>query len=160
MAESLTAHRLANPIEGDQAPATQVARTLYGCLCNDEKNLINVCPYKPEDLNNEEIKNLLLKSCSEGNFIPFMVNFYRDDVEPEDANNLLIVVAGVGENPDENFIVMTIWLQKVQDEMGMVFSNENGEEQGNLLCAGCAGYACSDVRPARVYRKGGSYRCR
>jgi hypothetical protein len=54
-------------------------------------------------------------------------------VEPEDANNLLIVVAGVGENPDENFIVMTIWLQKVQDEMGMVFSNENGEELTQMI---------------------------
>ena len=108
--ESLAVHRIGHLYtkEGtreliDTIP-NQVAGTVHQ-YCG-ECHGVDIAEFKPEDLNNETIKKELLELCSKGTFVPFLTIFTHDTMSMTD--DLLVIIFGIGEHPDENFGMMCI----------------------------------------------------
>lgn len=139
LVESLTAHRLENFKETPDDPATQVTKTLYAALStkttdDGEEHFITehiLCaPYTPETLQEEGIKKMLLDMCARGRFIPFMISLTKDDIDSE--NNIAVAVAGVGEYPELNFMVMTINITGVAKALNLKF-DENNRDMAQII---------------------------
>lgn len=134
LVETLAIHRLENFKETPDDPATQVTKTLYAALATRENKDGNeefiaehiLCaPYTPETLQDEGIKRTLISMCARGRFIPFMVTVDQHDATSK--NNIAVVVAGIGENPEVNFMVMTINVPGVVNEMKLQFDETNSD---------------------------------
>ena len=140
LVESMSVHRLSNLKETDDKPAEQVALTLYGILSDQKKygeegeNSIEdvpIAPFQPEKLENDNIRKMMLDHCAQGRFVPFMLSF--DEEDNLSRNNTAVIVAGIGEAPDENFMVMTINIPKLIRSMKAKFVNENGRKMSLIV---------------------------
>lgn len=71
--------------------------------------------YQPEKIQENDLRETFLKSCSIGYFIPFLLSMTKRDIE-DDFYNVMVIVSGVGEYPDENFIFLGISIREVLEE--------------------------------------------
>lgn len=136
--EGLAASRLENPISAfDDSSSEQVALTLYAffgkkeAILAEEKDIgitnIQVAPYKPEELNVESVRNTICDMCARGRFVPFIISVEESDVTSlESGDNTLVVVAGIGENPGINFLVMTVNLEGAFQELKITENTRPG----------------------------------
>lgn len=134
LVESMASHRLENFKETPDDPATQVTKTLYAALStkkvdDDKEEFITehiLCaPYTPETLQEENIKEMLLDMCSRGRFIPFMLSLTKEDLESE--NNIAVIVAGVGEHPELNFMTLTVNVPGIARGLNLKFDENNND---------------------------------
>lgn len=108
--ESLAAHRISHlytkkdSTELIDTIPMQVAGTLSQ-YCKDITAL-NVSTFQPENIENEDIRNDILSLYKQGTFVPILLVFDHKDLE--DTNDLMVIIFGIGEAPDDNFAVMTI----------------------------------------------------
>lgn len=122
--ETIAVHRVSNmklnapnvPSELS-GPAYQVAMTLIGTFQGSEDKGLNLTQidahtFKPENIQIDSIREALIAACSQGSFVPVLVAVEPEDLR-QDANNVLSVVVGIGENPDINFLMITINIPKM-----------------------------------------------
>lgn len=108
--ESLAAHRISHlytkkdSTELIDSIPMQVAGTLSQ-YCKDI-NALNVNTFQPENIENEAIRNDILTLYKQGTFIPILLIFEHKDLEATD--DLMVIIFGIGEHPDDNFAVMSI----------------------------------------------------
>lgn len=82
----------------------------FSAMCN-----LPTIVYQPEQIEDKDLRDTFLKSCAGGYFIPFLLSITRNDIE-DDFYNILVIVAGVGDYPDENFIFLGASLREVYGE--------------------------------------------
>lgn len=125
--ETLAVHRVANlklntpNVAVNNGPAYQVAMTLIGTFQTSDDPGINLTQieahtFKPENIEEDNIRTTLLNACSQGSFVPILVAAEPEDLL-QDANNVLSVVVGIGELPEANFMMMTINIPKMISDM-------------------------------------------
>ena len=108
--EALAVHRIGHLFTKDgtrelvDTIPNQVSGTV-GQYCG-ECHSVDISEFKPEDLSNEEIRKDILDLCANGTFVPFISVFTHDDLNMSD--NLLVIIFGIGEHPDENFGMLSI----------------------------------------------------
>jgi len=130
MFESLAAFRLrstAPNVPGDitqtLSPIQQVGATIQGYLeANPDAytNLtsIELSPYRPECLGSSDIRNAIIDSCSKGIFIPLIIGFEAADLARAQAGkSAAYILAGFGETPGRNFLMVTINLGNLVSEL-------------------------------------------
>ena len=135
LVESLCAHRLENmkvdELPKDNGPAAQAALTVQGYFMGSRDfpgfdTNVEVFEYLPEKLNDEGTKNMILDLCRHGKFVPFIVGFSKEDLA-KDAPNVMVFIAGIGDNPECNFMVVTINLPSMAEVLGISYDGTNDD---------------------------------
>ena len=143
--ETLAVHRIENSkADLKHTPAEQVIMTLYSHMLTHGQELtkedlqflsahhILCAPYQPETLEEENVKNTIMKMCSTGKFVPFMLSITKTDATI-DQDNVAIVVAGIGDNPDMNFAVMTLNIPEVIKGMNLQYGEDTAIDDGYII---------------------------
>lgn len=145
MIETLAVHRIENSkADLKHTPAEQVIMTLYSHLMTHGKDVtkddlqsltghhILCAPYQPETLEEESVKNTIMKMCSTGKFVPFMLSITKADATI-DTDNVAVVVAGIGDDPDMNFAVMTLNIPEVVTGMNLQYGEDTAIDDGYII---------------------------
>lgn len=96
----------------NQKFGTYVTKALLNVIQNEAgygSNIgISTKEYYPENMKEHNVSKMILQMCAKGKFIPFILTANKFDLHPIGDNDVLVIVAGIGENPCQNFIIMTI----------------------------------------------------
>lgn len=97
-------------------PAEQIAAAVAELY--DTITPVKCFEYQPENLVDEKVRNTIISMCAKGKFIPFMLGFNKAE-DKKMKENVLVVVAGIGEKPDTSFLLITINLPGMEEEIGL-----------------------------------------
>lgn len=148
LTEGLAMFRLEHLKATEDNAATQVTKTLYAAMAtnllqeNTEPQTIYpkpdttaehiLCaPYQPETLDDQNVKELLLSMCAKGRFIPFILAVDKHDAESD--KNVAVFVAGIGEHPDVNFMLVTLNIPGIIEKMGIKFKDDDDSDLAHLI---------------------------
>lgn len=79
---------------------------------------MSIGKYQPENIAEDKVRQKFLALCATGNFVPFVLAITKRDLEDR-SHNVLVIIAGLGEHPDENFVFLGIDYQQMQQEFNI-----------------------------------------
>lgn len=97
----------------------QVSGTLHQ-FCNDPHE-IDIGTFQPENIPNNQIRDQVLELCKKGTFVPFLLIITHDDLNIQD--NYFEIVFGIGEDPDNNFAMMSINIPEYIKDLDLTKKN-------------------------------------
>lgn len=89
--------------------------------------------YYPETMDDKDASKTIMGMCAQGKFIPFIITLNKIDLHPISDNDILIIVAGIGDNPCQNFMVISINIMGMLNALHITLNTSDDDSTVHMV---------------------------